>query len=285
MNKVFKALAVPYQIWLYILVFIPLLAMMGIALSNYDSSLEYLLKPITFDVSHWSILIQSQNLIAFRNSVVFAILTTLISGVLGYFTAYFIYQSKFRNKFIVLTIVILPMWSNLILRVDALYGIFSENNIFTSLFNFSPFGFLHYFDVKTRYFIAVLLGLIFTYLPFMILPIYTSLEKIDYALQEAALDLGLTPFQKFWKVTFPLSIKGVVTGSIMVFLPTLAGFAIPNIIGKGTYLFIGNVIERKLLTSTIYYNHASLFAVVILVFILGSILLLTRFDKEGETLL
>jgi spermidine/putrescine transport system permease protein len=119
----------------------------------------------------------------------------------------------------------------------------------------------------------------------MILPVYTALEKIDYALQEAALDLGLTPFKKFWKVIFPLSIKGVVTGSIMVFLPTLAGFAIPKILGKGNFLFIGNVIENKLLSSTIFYNHGSLLAVVILVFILGSILLLTRFDKEGETLL
>jgi spermidine/putrescine transport system permease protein len=277
MNKVFKALALPYQIWLYILVFIPLLAMVAISISNYDSSIP--LSQIDIGLAHWSILFQSQNLIAFRNSVTFAILTTLICFILGYFTAYFIFQSKFKNKFIILTIVILPMWSNLILRVDALNNVFSKNNILSSIFGFSPFG-----DI-TGTSLAILIGLVFTYLPFMILPVYTALEKIDYALQEAALDLGLTPFKKFWKVIFPLSLKGVITGSIMVFLPTLAGFAIPKILGKGKYLFIGNVIENKLLSSTIFYNHGSLFAVVILVFILGSILILTRFDKEGETLL
>ncbi len=277
MGKTFKVLAIPYQIWLYILVFIPLLAMLGIALSNYDSSVD--LNQINVSLSHWRILAQSQNLIAFRNSVVFATTTTLIAFVLGYFVAYHIFQSKFKNKFIILTIVILPMWSNLILRVEALTNIMSENNILKSIFGFSPFGNI----AGTP--LAILIGLVFTYLPFMILPVYTALEKIDYALQEAALDLGLTPFKKFWKVIFPLSFKGVVTGSIMVFLPTLSGFAIPKFLGKGRYLFIGNVIENKLLSSTIFYNHGSLLAIVILIFILGSILLLTRFDKEGETLL
>lgn len=277
MGKTFKVLAIPYQIWLYILVFIPLLAMLGIALSNYDSSVD--LNQINVSLFHWRILVQSQNLIAFRNSVVFASLTTVISFVLGYFVAYHIFQSKFKNKFIILTIVILPMWSNLILRVEALTNIMSENNILRSILGFSPFGNI----AGTP--LAILIGLVFTYLPFMILPVYTALEKIDYALQEAALDLGLTPFKKFWKVIFPLSIKGVVTGSIMVFLPTLSGFAIPKFLGKGRYLFIGNVIENKLLSSTIFYNHGSLLAIVILIFILGSILLLTRFDKEGETLL
>lgn len=277
MDKTFKVLAIPYQIWLYILVFIPLLAMVGIALSNYDSSVD--LNQINVSLFHWNILAQRQNLIAFRNSVVFASLTTVIAFVLGYFVAYHIFQSKFKNKFIILTIVILPMWSNLILRVEALTNIMSENNILKSIFGFSPFGNI----AGTP--LAILIGLVFTYLPFMILPVYTALEKIDYALQEAALDLGLTPFKKFWKVIFPLSIKGVVTGSIMVFLPTLSGFAIPKFLGKGRFLFIGNIIENKLLSSTIFYNHGSLLAVVILIFILGSILLLTRFDKEGETLL
>lgn len=277
MGKTFKVLAIPYQIWLYILVFVPLIAMVLIALSNYDSSVA--LTQLDFSTNHFRILFESQNLIAFRNSIVFAALTTILAMVLGYFTAYHIFQSKFKNKFVILTIVILPMWSNLILRVDALNNVFSQNNILSSIFGFSPFGNI------TGKPIAILIGMVFTYLPFMILPIYTALEKIDYALQEAALDLGLTPLKKFWKVIFPLSFKGVVTGSIMVFLPTLSGFAIPKILGKGNFLFIGNVIENKLLSSTIFYNHGSLLAVVILMFILGSILLLTRFDKEGETLL
>ncbi|HPG43673.1 MAG TPA: hypothetical protein PLJ98_07715, partial [Acholeplasmataceae bacterium] len=96
MGKVFKVLAIPYQIWLYVLVFVPLIAMVLIASSNYDSSIS--LNQINVSLNHWSILFQSQNVIAFRNSVVFAILTTLISFVLGYFAAYHIFQSKFKNK-------------------------------------------------------------------------------------------------------------------------------------------------------------------------------------------
>ena len=111
--------------------------MVLISVSNYDSSIS--LNQINVSLNHWSILFQSQNLIAFRNSFVFAILTTVISFVLGYFAAYHIFQSKFKNKFIILTIVILPMWSNLILRVDALNNIFSENNIISSLLGFFSF--------------------------------------------------------------------------------------------------------------------------------------------------
>jgi spermidine/putrescine transport system permease protein len=135
--------------------------MVLIAISNYDSSVS--LNQINISLNHWSILIQRQNVIAFRNSVVFAIATTFISFVLGYFAAYYIFQSKFKNKFIILTIVILPMWSNLILRVDALNNIFSQNNIISSIIGFSPFGNI------TGKPIAILIGLVFTYLPFVIM--------------------------------------------------------------------------------------------------------------------
>jgi spermidine/putrescine transport system permease protein len=209
--------------------------------------------------------------------MIYATLTTFICFVLGYFTAYQIKQSKIKNKFIVITIIILPMWSNLLLRTEALMNVMSENNIIKSIFGFSLLG-----STAGSGF-AVLFGLVFTYLPFMILPIYAALEKIDVSVEEASVDLGLTPFKTFWKVVFPLSIRGVVTGSIMVFLPTLAGFAIPKILSRGNIVFIGNIIDNKFISTN--YNHGSLLSVIILIFILGSILLLTRFDKEGETLL
>jgi len=275
MNKSFRILAVPYQIWLMFLVFIPLVAMILISFTNLTS--EVPLSEISFTLSNFLILTETSTLVAFRNSIVYAASTTFICFVLGYFVAYKIKMSRFNNKFIIMTIVILPMWSNLILRADALRNIMSENNILKSLIGFSLLG-----NTAGSWF-AVLFGLVFTYLPFMILPIYTTLEKIDPALEEAALDLGLTPFHKFWKVVFPLSMKGVVSGSILVFLPTLAGFAIPEIISRKEILFIGNIIEDKFKYTN--YSDGSLLAVLILIFILGSILLLTRFDKEGETLL
>lgn len=275
MNRLLKRLALPYQVWLVILVFIPILAMLIISMSNYTSSIS--LSEIQVTLSNWDLLFQSQTLVAFKNSLLFASLTTLISFVLGYLVAFQIKQSKFKNKFVLLTIIILPMWSNLILRTEGLLNIMEENNILKSIIGFSLLG-----DIAGTGF-AVLFGLVFTYMPFMILPVYTALEKIDISLEEASQDLGLTPFKTFWKVIFPLSLKGVVTGSIMVFLPTMAGFAIPKILSKGNIIFIGNIIDTKFLYTT--FNDGSLLAVVILVFILGSLLIITRIDKEGETLL
>lgn len=275
MNKEFKVLSRPYMVWLSILVFVPILAMILIGFSNLNSSVS--VSELALSVKHFSLLWESSTLIAFRNSLVYALATTFISLILGYFIAYEIKLSKFKNKFILLTFVILPMWSNLILRTESLANIMSENNILRSIIGFNLFG-----NISGTW-MAVLFGLVFTYMPFMILSVYTALEKIDFALEEAALDLGLRPIKKFWKVVFPLSFKGVVTGSIMVFLPTLAGFAIPKILSRGQIVFIGNIIENKFIYTN--YNHGALLAVVILVFILGSILLLTKFDKEGETLL
>jgi len=263
------------MVWLSILVFIPIIAMIFIGFSNLDSSVS--LAEISLSFGHLSILTQSSTIIAFRNSLIFALATTFISFIFGYFIAYEIKLTKFKNKFVLLTLVILPMWSNLILRTESLANIMSENNILKSIFGFNIFG-----NIAGTW-MAVLFGLVFTYMPFMILSVYTALEKIDFALEEAALDLGLTPLKKFWKVVFPLSLKGVVTGSIMVFLPTLAGFAIPKILSRGQIVFIGNIIDSKFIYTN--YNHGALLAVVILIFILGSILLITKFDKEGETLL
>ena len=275
MNKSFSAFARPYQGWLLVLVFIPIIAMIVISLTNFNSSISF--SDITFTLSNFSILTQPSTLVAFRNSIVYASLTTVIAFVLGYFLAYEIKKAKIKNKFVVLTIVILPMWSNLILRTEAMMNVMSENNIVKSILGFNLFGNISGTPL------AVMIGLVFTYLPFMILPVYTALEKIDVNLEEAALDLGLTPFQKFWKVIFPLSLRGVVSGSIMVFLPTMAGFAIPKILSKGRIMFIGNIIDTKFIYTN--YNHGALLSLVILVFILGSIFLLMKFDKEGETLL
>lgn len=275
MNKSFSGFARPYQGWLLVLVFIPIIAMIAISMTNFNSSISF--SDITFTLSNLSILTLPSTLVAFRNSIVYASLTTLIAFILGYFLAYEIKKAKIKSKFVVLTIVILPMWSNLILRTEALMNVMSENNIVKSILGFNLFGNISGTPL------AVMIGLVFTYLPFMILPVYTALEKIDVHLEEAALDLGLTPMQKFWKVIFPLSLRGVVSGSIMVFLPTMAGFAIPKILSKGRIMFIGNIIDTKFIYTN--YNHGALLSLVILVFILGSIFLLMKFDKEGETLL
>ena len=277
MNKEFKILAKPYIVWLFLLAILPIFVMIMLSFM-FSEGLSF--EDSFFTFNQFTLLGESSTIEAFRNSVVYASITTLVSFVLGYFVAYHVFKSKFRNKFLILTLFILPMWSNLLLRTEALGNLMENNNILSDLL--MGIGINLSIGIKGTP-LAVIIGLVFTYLPFMILPIYTALEKIDYSLEEAALDLGLTNTQKFWKVIFPLSLKGVATGSILVFLPSMSGFAIPEILGSGNILLIGNVIEQSF--KIMDYNLGSLLAIVILFFILGALYIVSKVDKEGETLL
>ena len=168
------------------------------------------------------------------------------------------------------------MWTNILLRISALSNIFKPNNMLTDLLGITGINI-----IGTD--LAIILGMVFTYLPFIVLPIYTSLEKIDPSLEEAATDLGMTDFMKFWTVIVPLSMKGVVSGATMVLLPCLSGFAIPQVLGDGKITLIGNIIEKMFID--MFYNQGAVLAILMLVVILGSILLVNKVDKEGETLL
>ncbi|MDE5856408.1 MAG: ABC transporter permease, partial [Anaeroplasmataceae bacterium] len=206
----------------------------------------------------------------------YSILTTILCIFFGYLLAYSLYKSKLKNKYMILLLLILPMWTNVLLRINALASIFKPENILSDIFHIPGLNI-----IGTDW--AILLGMVFTYLPFIVLPIYTSLEKIDPFLEEAALDLGVTNFTKFWKVIVPLSAKGVVSGSMMVLLPCLSGFAIPKVLGAGNILLIGNIIEQSFINMS--YNQGAVLAIIVLVIILGSILLINKIDKEGETLI
>ena len=190
---------------------------------------------LKFTFKNFAQLKEPSTIIALLNSLKFSIISTVICILLGYITAYYLYKSHLKNKFLLLTILILPMWSNLLLRTQALANIMEPNNIFTSIFNITVKE-----DAKglAGSELAIIIGLVFTYLPFMILPIYTALEKIEPMLEEASLDLGADEFKTFRKVILPLSLKGVVTGSVMVFLPCMSGFAIPEILGKGNIVML-----------------------------------------------
>lgn len=274
MNKGFKIFAKPYIIWLALLAILPMFVMLILAFM-YSEGLSFEEAYIT--LFQFQMLGEPSILTAFFNSFLYATLTTLISLVLGYFVAYNVHKSKFKNKFLILTILILPMWSNLLLRIEALGNLMEPNNIITNWLGISS-------DLSIKGTMpAVIIGLVLTYMPFMILSIYTALEKIDYSLEEAALDLGLTPMQKFWKVIFPLSLKGVATGSILVFLPSMSGFAIPEFLGSGNILLIGNIIEASF--RNMDYNLGSLLSVILLIIILGALIIVSKVDKEGETLL
>jgi len=267
-------MAKPYLIWLYIFALFPAVIMIflmfvdteGIRFESMQASIE-----------NFQILTEKSTIIAFFNSLKYSVVTTIVCIFFGYLIAYMLYKSKIKNKYLILILLILPMWTNILLRVNALASVFKPNNILTSIFGIESGWNIIGTDL------AIYLGMVFTYLPFMVMPIYTSLEKIDPLLHEAALDLGMTEFKKFWKVIVPLSMKGVVSGSIMVLLPCLSGFAIPKVLGDGNITLIGNIIEQSFMSMS--YNQGSVLAIVILIIILGSILLVSKVDKEGSTLL
>lgn len=279
MKKPFSRLSTPYIVWLFILALIPIVVMLFLSVTTTQG---LSLDGITFNSTFYQAFFERSITTAFFNSIYYAVLTTVISLLLGYMVAYTVFRSKFKNKFLVLAIFILPMWSNLLLRTESLGNLMNENNLITDILS-KLLNTNVRFPVIKGSGLAVVIGLVLTYLPFMILPIYTALEKIDYSLEEAALDLGLTDLQKFMKVVLPLSLKGVATGSILVFLPAMSGFAIPEILGSGNILLIGNIIEQSF--RYMDYNLGSLLSIMVLLIIFLGIFVVSKVDKEGEMLL
>ena len=282
MNKKFAKLSTPYLYWLYILALFPALFMFLLMFLDIPEGLD-ISGGIKFTLENFKQLAEPSTLIAFRNSFLYAGISTILSILFGYLVAFRLFRSKFKNKFLILVILILPMWTNILLRTESLAGFLTaDGNIVLSLiekiFGSKP-GWAEIIGTPA----AVIFGLFVTYVPFMVMPIFNSLEKIDKSVEEAALDLGLTESQKFFKVILPMSSKGIITGSIMVFLPCLSGFAIPEILGRGNIVLIGNVIEASF--KNMSYTIGSLLAVIILIVILLGIFIVSKIDKEGETLL
>ncbi len=180
-------MARPYLVWLYIFALFPIVIMIflmfvdteGVRFDSMQASIE-----------NFQILTEKSTIIAFFNSLKYSVVTTLVCIFFGYLIAYSLYKSKIKNKYLVLLILILPMWTNILLRVNALASVFKPNNILTSIFGI-PSG-LNIIGTD----LAIYLGMVFTYLPFMVMPIYTSLEKIDPLIHEAALDVGMTELKK-----------------------------------------------------------------------------------------
>ena len=272
-NHRLDRMAKPYLYWLYIFACLPIFIMVFLMFVDTEG-IRFEGMSLTF--SNFTFLGNTSVITAFLNSFKYSILTTIICIFFGYLLAYSLHKSKFKNKYLVLLLLILPMWTNILLRINALASVFKEANIISDIFGIKGLNI-----IGTD--IAIILGMVFTYLPFIVLPIYTSLEKVDYSLEEAALDLGMTETKKFWKVIVPLTMSGVMSGSMMVLLPCLSGFAIPKVLGQGNILLIGNIIEQNFINMS--YNQGAILAVVLLVIILSSILIVNKFDKEGEALI
>ena len=217
---------------------------------------------------------------AFVKSIVLAAIATAFCILIGYPLAYIVSTLNIANRFSFLLILIMPMFTNMLLRVNTINKLLRPESFLKNLFGIS----LNISGSET----AVVLVMVLMYLPFMVFPIFTVLEKIDPSLLEASRDLGANNFKTFLKVTLPLSLKGISSGIIMVFLPCATSFTIPYIVSEGKMKLIGNIIEDKMGLGNVIttdYPVGSLLSIIILIAVMGSLWLISKIDAEGETLL
>lgn len=233
-----KKYALPYFLWLLIFVVFPMILIIVLAFTKGDmldfSTFEFSLENFSrfFDATYMRILL---------NSILIALVTTLLCFLIGYPVAFIISRTTEKIQNILILIFIVPMWMNFLLRTYSWLNLLGKNGLINNFFGLIGLG---PFDLGYNN-KAVTLGMIYNFLPFMVLPIYTALSKMDKSLIEAAGDLGANNKQVFFKVIFPLSMPGIYAGVVMVFIPSLGTFVISNLLGGNKSMLIGNVIEQQ----------------------------------------
>ncbi|WP_227378244.1 ABC transporter permease [Haladaptatus halobius] len=177
-------------------------------------------------------------------SIGFGVVATVVSFIVGYPVAYFVGRiAPEEYQDLLLVLIILPFWASFLVRIYAIQILLSGNSILTNALGFLPFFEAGQSLMNSRF--AVMVGLVYIWIPFMILPVYASIEEIDFTLQEAAMDLGANRFQAFRRVVFPLSMPGVIAGSLLVFIPSTGAYVIPDLLGGTDSQMIGNFIAEQ----------------------------------------
>ncbi len=263
----------PYALWMILFTIAPLLFVVYYAFTNTQGAFSMASFLKAFDGQYLTILWRSLYL---------AFLCTVLCFIVGYPAAYFLASKDFSRSQTLLVLILLPMWMNFLLRTYAMMSILEDNgllNQFLKNLGLNPISIL-----GTQG--AVLLGMVYNYVPFMILPIHTSLKKMDVRVIEAAQDLGASPVNVFRRVVFPLSIPGVISGVTMVFMPAVTTFAISRLLGSGMFLLYGDLIEKQFLELN-NWNFGSSLSMIMMVLIIISIGLLNKADpkKEGSGVL
>jgi len=272
--------AYPYGLWLTVFVALPLLLVGYYSITSTDAAGN-----TYFTLRHFRMFFEAsypgqaffQRLyvnVALR-SLRMALQTTVITFILGYPVAYIMAGKGFSDKSVLLFLFIAPMWMNFLVRTYAWLAILSPNGILNTFLAWLGLPILDILFTDA----AVLLGMVYNFLPFMVLPIYTALRKMDPRVIEAAQDLGANTPNVFFRVVFPLSMPGVISGITMVFMPAAATFIIPNLLGGGQYFLLGNLVEQQFLRVG-NWNFGSAIAVIMIMLMLVSTLILSRFDKE-----
>ncbi len=283
-SKLFSRLAaVPYIIWMAIFVIVPLFFIVGYAFTNAEGALT---------LENFSGLGLYASV--FKNSFLQAAIATIVCLLIGYPFAYILTHEPPAVQKIAVLLIMLPMWMNFLLRTYAWMSILENNGFLNQFFNaIGLIDLLNNMGILTTNYIpmintsfAVVLGMIYNYLPFMILPIYTVMSGIDRRFIEAAQDLGANRMQVFRRLILPLSLPGVLSGVMMVFIPSVSTFAISRLLGGGLHWLLGDVIDMQFLGGTYNPHLGSAISLIMMIVVLICMGIMNRFgDGEDEAVL
>ena len=262
-----KLVASPYIVWSAIFIVVPLIIMVYFALTDSSG---------TFTLANLSGLGQYKK--AFAISIIYAAAATVITLILAYPMAYFMTKLNISSQRMLFMIVMIPMWMNFLIRTYSWITILANTGLINT--------FLTNIGLKPLKLIntpgAVILGMVYDFIPYMILPIYSVMSKLDKSLLEAAEDLGSNSFTKFKKVIFPLSRPGVISGITMVFVPSVSTFYISQKLGGNKTMLIGDTIEYFFNLGPSYYNIASAISMVLMLMILVCLFIMNRFTDSED---
>ena len=260
-----KLLDKPYALWAVLFVLAPLCMVVYYAFT--DTGGAFSLHSVSQIPSYLSTILLS---------VLYGLAATVICLLLGYPFAYLISKHAARRQRTVVLLVMLPMWMNFLLRTYAWMGLLSVNGPVNAILGF--FGLGPYNMLNTSG--AVVLGMVYNYVPYMILPLYTSMTKIDQSLVEAAQDLGASTTKTLVRVLIPMSVPGISTGITMVFVPAVSTFVISRMLGGGSNLLIGDLIEMQFLGNSYNLNVGSAMSLVLMIIVLLCMSFTSSFDED-----
>ena len=266
--KIYKKTIAPYTLWAFVFIIISLAMVFYFALTDATGA-------VTF--ANFTRIASWRTMGTLLRSFKIALFTTLLCFLIGYPFAYFVTGLKLRFQTTALLLVIIPMWMNFLLRTYAWVTILSKHgllNSFLARFGVGPLDLLYTEG-------AVILGMVYNFLPFMILPIFSVIEKLDRRYIEAAQDLGAGRVQVFRRVIFPLSVPGVISGIMMVFIPSISTFAISKLLGGGMSFLLGDLIEMQFLGSAYNPHLGSAISLMMLLLVIIAMLIMNRFG-DGE---
>ena len=278
MKNKLSRFAVPYVVWMAIFVVAPIVIMVIYAFQ--DAAGGFTLGNFVKMGGYGEVFIRSFKL---------AIIATIICLLVGYPVSYWMSREKASFQRVAMVLIMLPMWMNFLLRTYSWMTILENNGLLNQLFqklgiialyNHLTGSDLAYFPMMNTQG-AVVLGMVYNYLPFMILPIYSVIVKLDYSLLEAARDLGANSVTVFRKVILPLSLPGVLSGITMVFVPSVSTFAISQMLGGGTEMLLGDLIERQFLGGAYNPQLGAAISLVMMIIVVACMLVMNRFG-EGE---